>query len=315
MVQTYGIAYAITACLIWGLIFIVPQFMIGFSFIEIALGRYFFYGVVSGFVLLKTRWERPGRYSLAIWGQAMLFSMTSTFLYYTCLILALRYATPAVCALLLGLCPITSSVYGAWRERERHFRHLILPSLLILIGLVMINVPYLSQSAMPSSYILGLMFCLVSLACWSWYVVANIHFLKAHPEIASSDWSTLVGVATLVWTAIFGTVLVWMADPNDLVKYTVWTPALGRYLIGSAVLGFFCSWLGAFLWNRASLRLPVSLAGQLTIFETIFGALYVYLLDWRFPPLVECCGILLFLIAITFGIRQSGSKTEVVMDS
>ncbi len=49
----------------------------------------------------------------------------------------------------------------------------------------------------------------------------------------------------------------------------------------------------------------MSFAGQLTIFETIFGLLFIYLFEQRLPNLLECLGIALFLIAIGEGIRQS----------
>jgi len=65
----------------------------------------------------------------------------------------------------------------------------------------------------------------------------------------------------------------WVFLKNELQvkKYVTLSPELSAFFIGSAILGLLCSWVGAWLWNRASLHLPVSLAGQLTIFETIFG--------------------------------------------
>jgi hypothetical protein len=40
------------------------------------------------------------------------------------------------------------------------------------------------------------------------------------------------------------------------------------------------------------------LAGQLTIFETIFGVLFVYLLNQHLPPLIESLGISILLISV-----------------
>ncbi len=77
-----------------------------------------------------------------------------------------------------------------------------------------------------------------------------------------------------------------------------------KFLLGSATLGLLCSWVGAFLWNKASLHLPVSLAGQLTIFETIFGVLFFYLLTMTLPSTIEVIGIIILLAAIIYGIRK-----------
>jgi drug/metabolite transporter (DMT)-like permease len=298
-----GIVFALAACFIWGLIFIVPLFMDGFSAIEVALGRFSFYGTVSVLILLKAQLQNSGRYPLSIWVKAAFFSLLTTIGYYTFLVLGLRYATPAICALILGISPITIAFYGNWKQRECSFKSLILPSVLIFIGLVIINTPHILESESPSTFALGLLFVLAALLIWSWFVVANSRFLKDHPEIKSSDWATLIGVASLGWALLFGLALTLHGDFIQLDKYTTWNPALMKYLAGSAVLGLLCSWVGGYLWNRASLYLPVSLAGQLTIFETIFGLLYVCLLDKRIPPSFECIGIALLLIAIFYGIR------------
>jgi drug/metabolite transporter (DMT)-like permease len=300
-----GTIYALSACFIWGLIFVVPQFMTGFSSIEVALGRYFLYGVVSSLIFLKSLLQRKCRYSPLIWWKAAYFSLISTIFYYTFVVLALRYSTPAICALILGISPVTIAFYGNWKQRETSFKSLIIPSILIVCGLVIINIPHLEATASHSTYVLGLICCLLALGAWSWYVVANSRFLKTHPEVRSSDWSTLIGVMTLAWVALFALFLGLLFENQlRLEKYITWNSELAHFLIGSAILGLLCSWVGAFLWNKASLHLPVALAGQLTIFETIFGVIFVYLLQKQMPPALESLGIIVLLLAIVYGIRQ-----------
>ncbi len=304
-----GVLFALCACFIWGLIFVVPQFMSGFSSIEVTLGRFLFYGIASLLIFCKSKIQRTSRYPLSIWKKATYFSLISTIIYYTFVVLALRYSTPAICALILGISPITIAFYGNWKQKETTFRSLIIPSLLILFGLILINVPQIETSTSLSSYILGLICSLVALTAWSWYVVANSRFLKHHPEVRSSDWSTLIGVATLFWVLLFALFIsVFFGNQLQLEKYFTFTPQLKNFLIGSAILGLLCSWVGAFLWNRASLHLPVSLAGQLTIFETLFGVLFVYIVEQHVPPLIEGLGIVILLTAIIYGIRQFTRK-------
>ena len=95
-------------------------------------------------------------------------------------------------------------------------------------------------------------------------------------------------------------------------KYFIFNDELKRFLIGSSILGLICSWVGAFLWNKASLHLPVSLAGQLTVFETIFGVLFVYIVDRAVPSILESVGIVILLIAIVYGIRKFAKKKSYV---
>jgi drug/metabolite transporter (DMT)-like permease len=140
-----GITFALSACFIWGLIFIVPQFMTGFTSIEVALGRYFLYGIISSLIFCKDKFQGACSYGKDIWIKALYFSLISTIGYYTSVVLALRYSTPAVCALILGISPISIAFYGNWKQKETTFRSLIFPSLLILIGLVIINIPHLEE--------------------------------------------------------------------------------------------------------------------------------------------------------------------------
>jgi len=306
-----GTIYALSACLIWGLIFIVPLFMESFTPIEIALGRYLTYGGLSMLILIKAYFQRRFFYPIAIWVRALGYSFVCSIGYYTFVILALRNSTPAICTLILGICPITIAFYGNWRTKECSYKSLIFPSVLILVGLIIINAPHLSETTSPSTYFFGLMCAVLALLGWSWYVVANSAFLKKNPEVDSGDWSTLIGVSTLFWVLILGGVsLGFFEGQVDFSKYDNEGPELYNFLIGCGFLGIFCSWVGGFLWNKASLYLPVSLAGQLTIFETLFGICYVYLFEQRLPPTLEFTGIVLLVSATIYGIRIFSHSTQ-----
>ncbi len=299
-----GVLFALGACFIWGFIFVVPHFMAGFSSIEIALGRYFVFGIVSSIFFLKSFFQGACRYPASIWLKALFFSLLSTVGYYVFVVLALRYSSPASCALILGISPIAITLCGNWRHKEVSFKSLAKPSALILIGLVIINIPHLEIATSPAYYFLGLLFSLFALASWTWFVLANYAFLKQQPHVHSSDWTTMIGISSLFWVFLFACALTPL-HLFDIKKYFTIHPDLINFIIGSTILGVFCSWLGAFLWNKASLHLPVSLAGQLTIFETIFGVTFVYLFTHTIPSLQEMIGILILLSSIIYSLRQA----------
>lgn len=304
-----GILFALGSCFCWGWVFVIPQFMTGFTSIEIALGRYFVYGILSCCIFCQLKFRGRHKYSYSIWIKAFYFSLISTVGCYTFLVLCLRYASPVICTLVFGASPITIAFYGNWKERETSFRSLIIPSVLILIGLVIVNISHLEKSLSPSSFVLGLVCGFLALCGWSWYVVANSQFLKRHSEVRSGDWSTLIGVATLFWVAIFALFLgLFFDDYFHIEKYLTFSSELKQFLVGCTILGLLCSWVGVFLWNRAALYLPVSLAGQLTIFETIFGVCFVYMLKQSMPSFMESIGIFLFLLAIGYGIKQFSKR-------
>lgn len=307
-----GVIYALSACLIWGLIYVVPQFSPNFSSIEVVLGCYFFYGLVSVLMFFKSHLNGKNRYSKAIWMKAFELSLVSTIIYYTFVVLALRHSPPAICTLILGISPITIAFYSNWQQKEIGFKSLIVPSILILIGLVIINAPQL-ETRTYSGYFFDLTYSFLALVAWTWYVVANARFLKQHPGFRSSDWTTLVGVATLFWVFFFALILsITFGNHIQMEKYLTWNEELRVFLIGSAILGILCSWVGAFLWNKASQRLPVFLTGQLTVFETIFGVTFVYWATGTSPTLFETTGIILLLTAIVFGIRNFAKKKTYV---
>src|SRR5438105_3092943 len=112
-----GILFALAACLIWGLIFVVPLFLPSFTSLEIAMGRYVVFTLISCFMLCRGISRLP----LAIWLKALYFSFAATFGYYLFLILGLKYASAQLAALIVGLSPITISVFGNWRKKEASY--------------------------------------------------------------------------------------------------------------------------------------------------------------------------------------------------
>jgi drug/metabolite transporter (DMT)-like permease len=301
-----GTLFAIGACFVWGLIFVVPYFMNDFTTLEVVIGRYLFYGSLSTLLFLKAKFHKLFCYARFVWIKAILFSLVSTIGYYIFLVLGLRYSSPAISALILGISPITIAFYGNWKEKETSFKSLLIPSLLILVGLITINAPEFILTPSPTKYSLGLLFTFIALLAWTWYVVVNSKFLKNHPNILSSDWATLIGAGSLFWTFLFILALApFFETPHSLQKYLSF-----NFLIGSAVSGILSSWVGAFLWNRASFYLPVSLAGQLTLFETIFGVIFYYTLIQTLPSFIECVGITILLSSIIYGIRKFAKNTS-----
>lgn len=297
-----GILLALFACFIWGLIFVVPQFMSSFSPMEIMVGRYWCFGGISLLFLLLARMRGGCNYTWTVWNKALLLSFLSG--YYFWLVLSIRYSSPEVSALIMGTCPITIACYGNWKEKEVDFKALILPSVLIVIGLICINAPHLMVTNSYLEYSVGVFFSVVSLVSWSLYVVLNSRYLKQNPHIHPDDWATMQGVTTFSWATVVGAVCAYIYwEDFQLGRYLIWTDETAYFLLGCATLGLVCSWGGNMMWNKASTLLPVSLAGQLMIFETIFGVIYVFILNWQAPSFLETFGIILLLGAVIHGIR------------
>ena len=288
-----GISSVLAACMVWGLIFIIPGLMTGFNAVEVALGRYFFLGIVSCALIVWQGWRKWRKVPRPIWRYAVFCALFVNIFYYTSLITGARYASSSVMALLMGLSAILAAFYGNWQQKECSYSRLALPSCLIILGLVCVNWTAVSSLAVGAGleYAFGLLCGLCSLITWSWYMVANARFLREHPHVSSSDWSTLVGIATFAWVALIGILALFIFPTTALEKYTILDKPLVYFLAGGLILGCVCSWLGSYFWNYGCQLLPISLAGQLTIFETIFGLTFVYLVEKRLPLPLECVGI------------------------
>lgn len=299
-----GIALVLSACFVWGLIFVIPSYLHAFSPIEIALGRHFVNGLLSLLFFGCFCFKRLIQFPKNVWFKALQFALIVNIIYYTCIVLGVQLADPAITALIAGLAPITISVYGNMKQNECEFKKLLIPSILIFIGLLLVNADTLfstSTSLSTSNYILGVAFATIALVAWSWFVVANTQFLKTCPTMSYFEWATLLGVATLFWVALGGIFMgLFILEPSGLQKFTVMSDDLAYYLGGIAILGCICSWLGTYLWNSGCTYLPVSLSGQLTIFETLFGLTFVFSLEQKLPTLLEFSGIALMFLAVLY---------------
>lgn len=300
------------ACLVWGLIFVIPEFMKGFSPLEVALGRYFFLGITSCIIVLGQGIQKWRQIPWKIWRRACFYALFVNIFYYFSLTCGLRYSNPSVIALLCGISPITIAFYGNWRQKECSFRLLLIPSLFIGFGLLCVNWQgfFFSSSQAIWEYGFGLASGFVALIIWNWYMVVNAQFLKENETISSSDWSTLMGVGTFFWVLLIGCLFFASMPNKDLLKYTLFEPPLTSFLMGSLTLGLICSWLGSYLWNSGCKALPISLAGQLTIFETIFGLIFVYLLERNLPSFIEFIGIISILSGVGLSMHFFSKPTS-----
>lgn len=296
-----GIIFALTACFIWGMIFIIPRFMQGFDAFETALGRHFIFGLLSVCLFLFS-WKTAKTASLKMWKAAFLYSLVANIIYYSCVVFSVRYSSPAIAALIQGMSPIVIAFYGNWKEKACNFRDLIFPTVLILFGLVLINIPAFQQS-WSGDYLLGISAAFLALIAWSWFVVANAVFLREHAQVKIQDWVTLMGTATFVWAVILGTVYEFSQGSHSWARFVTPSSELAFFIGGCLILGIVCSWLGNFLWSKASTLLPISLAGQLSVFETIFGVVFVYIVQGEMPVYLEMTGICIILAAILYGVN------------
>ena len=298
-------------CLFWCLFFrgvlyyVFQAFMAGFSPLEVMLGGYFFLGILSLVLILKQGLQKWRSIPWTQWRQAIFYALIVNVVYYFSLINGLRWSNASVIALLMGVSPITLSFYGNWLQKEYSYRQLAVPTLLIGCGIVCVNWEAMTLLSGPASwgYLFGLSCGILALLAWNWYAVSNTQFLKENPSLSSCDWSIMIGIGTFVWVLAILPLFLASSSAEDLQKFYDFGPTLYYFLMGCLIMGAVCAWLGSYFWNLGSQTLPIALAGQLTIFETIFGILFFYLLKHSFPTFLELMGIVATLTGVCVSLH------------
>ncbi|MGC1302471.1 MAG: DMT family transporter, partial [Caulobacteraceae bacterium] len=142
---------------------------------------------------------------------------------------------------------------------------------------------------------LGLLCAVGALASWTAYAVGNSRWLSRLDHVSAHDWSLLTGVAT-------GAEALLLAVPAFLLPHAA-PHAAGAWLRFSGVaagVAVSASIVGNALWNRMSRLLPLTLAGQMILFETLFALLYGFLWEHRWPSPLEAAAIVLVVGSVAW---------------
>jgi len=286
-----GVASGVAAGALWGLVFLAPQLLPDFGALQQSVARYLAYGVLA-LALLVPRWRRAtAPLGKAEWRALVALSLLGNLLYFVLLASAIHAAGGAATALIVGLVPVVVTVAGVRRHHASgpRLRALAGPCVLSVLGMALVAVDAVRAgrglSSDAASSIGGLACAVGALVSWSAYSVGNARWLERRPDISSRDWSLLTGVATGGLALLLAPLaLLWDASAHE--------PGAWLRLLGiSSAMALFASVVGNAFWNAASRRLPLSLAGQMIVFETLFALLYGFLWEWRLPGLLEIAAI------------------------
>jgi len=284
-----GIGAGILAGALWGLVFLAPELASSFSSLQLSAGRYIVYGLVA-VVLIAPAWRRLARQlTRREWRALFWLSLCGNIVYYLFLATAVRAGGVAMASLVIGLLPLAVTLVGS-RDRQAVALRRLLPSLLLgLAGLLCISWESLAGGGPAQGSLLGLGCALGALASWTVYAVANSRMLARLETVSAHEWSLLIGVVTGAQALLLAVPAFVFAD--RVHAHADWLRFAG---VVSAV-AVFCSVIGNGLWNYASRALPLSLMGQMIVFETIFAALYGFLWEGRWPTFAESTAMVLLV--------------------
>jgi drug/metabolite transporter (DMT)-like permease len=311
-----GVAFALLAGLVWGLVFVAPLLLPQYSAALLTCGRYLAFGLIA----LPLGWldrQRLRQLSREDWREALKLSAVGNFLYYLCLAAAIQRAGGPLPTMIIGTLPVVIAISSNLRDARRDGRLpwlKLLPSLgLIAAGIGCVNQVELQHLRGQASfdalrYGSGVLLAVGAVACWTWYPIRNADWLRAHADRRPRTWATAQGLMTLPLAVIgYGVLWCWSGwggwGGDSAEGPMPWGPTPQRYLVIMLAIGLLSSWVGTLCWNEASQRLPTALAGQLIVFETLSALVYALVLRGQWPDGVTLAGIALLVAGVLRALR------------
>ncbi|MES2017620.1 MAG: DMT family transporter [Pseudomonadota bacterium] len=303
-----GVLCGLLAGAMWGMVFIVPELLPAFSPVELAVGRYMAYGAIAFALMLPRLRTLLARLERSDYTALLRHALSGNIVYYILLALGVKLAGVAPTSLIIGVLPIAVTLMGRKDHGAVALRSLALPLLVVGAGIACINVDMFQQAQAGhidlARTALGLLCATGALLCWSWYAIDNARYLKRNPHFSSAEWSALYGLASGLIALLIGgaCLLAWHADVTGAAGL-----ASGRnwsvFWMTNALLALGASVIGNHLWNIASRQVPVTLSGQLILFETLFALLYGFIYAHRFPRPLEVAAIALLSAGVVWSVR------------
>ncbi|SDV47439.1 DMT family transporter [Chitinasiproducens palmae] len=304
-----GIFYGLLAGALWGIVFVVPKLLPDFGPLQVSAGRYIAYGLVSLAVLMPRARSVLSRLRMADVRALFSLSLSGNLVYYILLAAAVRLVGVAPTSLIIGVLPVTITLVGSREHGALPFRRLVAPLATVLAGIVCINLDVFGGTTdggpQTGAALAGVVCAALALLSWTIFAVGNARYLRSQDRFSSNDWSVLWGlmsgvVGAFVW--IF-TMLVPAEWHGPLLIANPDAARWHEFVLVNLGLAIGASWLGNALWNAASQRLPLTLSGQMIVFETLFALLYGYVYAGRWPRGLEILAIVLLVGGVLWSVR------------
>lgn len=289
-----GVAFGAAAGALWGLVFVMPEVASAFGPLQLAAGRYVAYGLFS----LPLVWPHRRRFTAVLgrkeWTALAILSVLGNILYYVLLAAAVQLGGVAMTSLVIGFLPVAVTIIGS-RDKGAVPLRKLLPSLLLsAAGILCIGWQSLGRApgAELATQAAGLLCAFGALASWTTFAVSNSRWLARLDHLSGHDWSLLIGIVTGAQALLL--------VPLALVFERTDQPAdqWGMFVGVCVSIALLSSIIGNGLWNRMSRLLPLTMVGQMILFETLFALLYGFLWEQRLPTIFEALAIALVLASV-----------------
>lgn len=310
-----GVVCGLLAGAMWGMVFIVPELLSAFTPLEMAVGRYVAYGLIALVLMLPRLRKLVARLERSDYFALLRHALAGNIVYYMLLALGVKLAGVAPTSLIIGVLPLCVTLMGRNDHGAVPLRQLAMPLLVTGAGIACINIDVFQHAAAAGASlaqtVTGVLCAAGALLCWSWYTLDNARYLKRNPHYSSAEWSALYGLSSGVIALLLGGIA--LAVFHDDVTGAA-AAASGRdwqlFWMCNGVIALGASVIGNHLWNVASRRVPITLSGQLILFETLFALLYGFIYKQQFPRPLEIAAIVLLIAGVTWSMHVHAQEEE-----
>lgn len=307
-----GIANGVASGALWGLVFLAPAVLTDFSPLQLAASRYLVYGLIAA-ILLLPRWPALRAHIGKVeWKALTWLSLLGNLVYFVLLSICVQWSGGASAALIVGMVPVLVAVVGAREPGAVPLSRLAPALALCVAGVVLMGVEAMASSHVQTSSaqrLTGLLCGVGALLSWTAYSIGNTRWLAKVPAVSGHDWSLLTGVATGALALLLAPLA--FAGGGQGHSGGQW---LGFWAMATAV-AVFASILGNACWNRASRALPLTLGGQMIVFETLFGLVYGFVWQQRWPLPLEILAALCLVAGVIWSAAAHRPATPLAQSA
>jgi drug/metabolite transporter (DMT)-like permease len=309
-----GILAGLAAGALWGLTFVAPKAVLPYTEFDIAVLRYFAFGLTSVILMAIHSKFRPGPMSLKNFMLAIWLGATGFVVYFLCISFSINLAGPAIAPLVIGALPLLLALYGNWQDKNVPWPAIAAPLLLIALGLGIVNSASLAtalSAADQKNILLGFGVAVIGLLVWFHYAILNARAMRAKDAPDALGWTSLQGLGAMTATipvAIVALTMGWSKIPElgfageDGTRLIVWT----------VLTGVLASWLAQYFWTLTSQTLPLALSAQLIVSETLFALIYGFYFQGSWPATAEWFGGGLLILGVLWGVKVFSARAATV---
>lgn len=296
--QNKGIGAGIISGVFWGTPFVIPMILHNYSAIEITLGRFIFFGIISLFFI-----KRVIRLFLSLNTKdkliVLILGTTGFWLYTLVLATGVQASSGVIASLIIGSLPVTIALFS----NPSYNKKFLIGLMFIITGLIILLLPNFSllNDSKSQVNLFGIVYLLIALIMWTWFAIKNSHFMITHPEINSIDYSSLIGVINLVCIIpiyLYHNSFYQIFNHDDIYVY----------LISSIIVGVGASWIANVFWAYSAKNCSPTIAGTLIVSETVFGLIYSFIYECRLPASNELISIILLICGVIVVISSQRRK-------